>query len=62
MTVEIFKLSNSTMSKKLEKIFLNGFKSYNERQDINLSDINILMGANSSGKSSSIQSLSSSFF
>ncbi len=45
------------MSKKLEKIFLNGFKSYNERQDINLSDINILMGANSSGKSSSIQSL-----
>ena len=45
------------MSKKLEKIFLNGFKAYNERQDINLSDINILMGANSSGKSSSIQSL-----
>jgi len=45
------------MSKKLEKIFLNGFKAYNERQDINLSNINILMGANSSGKSSSIQSL-----
>lgn len=45
------------MSKKLEKIFLNGFKAYNKRQDVNLSDINILMGANSSGKSSSIQSL-----
>ena len=45
------------MAVRLNDITLEKFKAYNEKQSIDLSDINILMGANSSGKSSCIQSL-----
>ncbi len=45
------------MSAMIKKVTLERFKSYKEEQSINFSDVNILLGANSSGKSSSIQSL-----
>lgn len=45
------------MSVRLGHIVLEQFKAYNEEQRIGMSDISILMGANSSGKSSCIQSL-----
>ena len=45
------------MKVKLEGISLSDFKAYGEKQEIKISDINILLGANSSGKSSCIQSL-----
>ena len=45
------------MSSRIRKIVLENFKAYQNQQSINLSEINFLMGANSSGKSSCIQSL-----
>lgn len=45
------------MAIKLKSILLENFKAYHEKQMISLSDINVFMGANSSGKSSGIQSL-----
>lgn len=45
------------MSEKMKCISLSKFKAFNKNQKIQLSDINIFMGANSSGKSSCIQGL-----
>lgn len=45
------------MSVKLSRISLERFKAYNDKQHLNITDINILLGPNSSGKSSCIQSL-----
>ena len=42
---------------KLSKIKLAGFKSYGETQEIDIRDINILIGANGSGKSNFISFL-----
>ena len=41
----------------LKKIFIDNFKSYNEPQWIDVSTLNVFMGANSSGKSTALQTL-----
>ncbi len=45
------------MSSVLKDIWLENFKSYRKLQRINVSDMSILLGANSSGKSSVLQAL-----
>lgn len=45
------------MSAKLNDIVLEQFKAFCDAQSVNISDLNIWMGANSSGKSSCLQSL-----
>ena len=45
------------MSSVLKDIWLENFKSYRTLQRINVSDLSILLGANSSGKSSVLQAL-----
>lgn len=45
------------MAASLNGILVENFKSYNEPQWITLSDLSVLMGANSSGKSSALQAL-----
>lgn len=47
----------TTMSSGLKDIWLENFKSYRVLQRINASDMSILLGANSSGKSSVLQAL-----
>ena len=41
----------------LNQIIIENFKSYGEMQRINIADLTILMGANSSGKSTALQAL-----
>lgn len=41
----------------IRKIYLKNFKSYDDLQNIDLSDLSVLIGANSSGKSTVIQAL-----
>lgn len=45
------------MSARLRDIELERFKAFQKEQSVNISDLNIWMGANSSGKSSCLQSL-----
>lgn len=39
---------------KLKRVSISGFKSYGQKQDIELHDVNVLIGANGSGKSNFI--------
>ena len=45
------------MSIVLKGIGIDNFKSYTEKQTIYLSDLSVLLGANSSGKSTALQAL-----
>ena len=42
---------------KLKRVSIRGFKSYGQKQDIELRDVNVLIGANGSGKSNFISFL-----
>lgn len=57
LSLEYEKLMGGILMEKIKKIMLKNFKAYKETTDIDLSNVNILMGANSSGKSSCIQSI-----
>ena len=48
---------NTTMGIKLKGIEIENFKSYIERQYIHFSDLSVLLGANSSGKSTALQAI-----
>ena len=41
----------------VSKLSISNFKSYREPQTIELKDLSVLLGANSSGKSTTIQTL-----
>ena len=41
----------------IKRIELENFKSYRERQSIEFSNLSVLLGANSSGKSTALQAL-----
>lgn len=45
------------MAVSIKKIMVENFKSYSELQWIKLSDLSVLLGANSSGKSTALQTL-----
>lgn len=45
------------MGIRIKKIIIDNFKSYDKKTEISISDLSVLMGANSSGKSTALQTL-----